>query len=277
MNPMHFLTLEWRKYSPSGTFRVIAALYFISFALILFLARQLSQNMTIDVNGAATLAPLSGIFTYPHNWELLANIGSWMNMFLLGFLGVLIITIEFSNRTLRQSVIFGMTRLELAVSKLVWALALALAATGFYLLLGFIEEILDRAGLGLPPVGSVLGFFAQALGYLLLGNLVGLLIRKTPLAELAYLAYVAFLEPVGRWIFYYTVARTPLLLYLPNTVFGALTPRPVLELEKQIRQSIVESGAATAPLSHSEVGLAALAYLLLFGALFCRRIVKSDL
>jgi hypothetical protein len=249
------------------------------------LARQISQKMAFSFNGAPNMgpntghmsvAPFSGVFTYPHNWELLANIGSWMNMFLLGFLGVLIITIEFSNRTLLQSVIFGMTRLELAVSKLIWGVALALAATGFYILLGFGEETLDGAGLGLPPVGSVIGFFAQALGYLVLGNLVGLLIRKPPLAELAYLAYVALLEPVGRGIYYYTVSQTQ-ILYLPSKVLGGLTPFPALESMKRIVQSAAQSDAATAPLAHSEVGLAALVYLFLFGVLFCWRITKSDL
>jgi ABC-2 type transport system permease protein len=207
----------------------------------------------------------------------LANIGSWMNMTLLGFLGALTITIEFSNRTLRQSIIFGMTRLEAAISKLVWSLALALAVTGFYLLLGFILEWQNGAGLALPPVGSVMRFFAQALGYLILGNLVGLLIRKTPLAELAYLAYVMILEPVGRWIFYYSVAKTHLLLYLPNQVLGALTPFPVPESVSHIVESAVQSTASTAPLSPSEVALAALVYLCLFATLFCRRIIKSDL
>ena len=232
MNPLRFLELEWRKYLPSGAFRVIAALYAGSFILILFLAHQICHHTM--VNGAARLA---GLFTYPHNWELLAYLGSWLNMFLLGFLGALTITIEFSNRTLRQSVIFGMTRLEAAVSKLVWALA----------------------------------------GYLMLGNLAGLLIRKTPLAEMAYLAYVLILETLGRWIFYYTVTKTDLLLYLPNQVLGALTPFPYAEKISQVVQSTVQSAAAKDSLSLSEAGFAALAYLCLFAALFCWRILKSDL
>ena len=272
MNPLRFLELEWRKYLPSGTFRVIAALYAGSFILILFLAHQICHHTM--VNGAARLA---GLFTYPHNWELLAYLGSWLNMFLLGFLGALTITIEFSNRTLRQSIIFGMTRLEVAVSKLVWALALALAVTGFYILLGMVQEALDGAKLELPPASGVGCFFTQALGYLMLGNLAGLLIRKTPLAEMAYLAYVLILETLGRWIFYYTVTKTDLLLYLPNQVLGALTPFPYAEKISQVVQSTVQSAAAKDSLSLSEAGFAALAYLCLFAALFCWRILKSDL
>jgi ABC-2 type transport system permease protein len=272
MNPLHLLKLEWSKYAPSGTFRVFAGLYAGLFAVVVFLARSAGQNMTFTSNGAIS-HPLNGLFVYPHNWELLACIGSWMNAFVLGSLGVFMITVEFSNRTLRQSVIFGLTRLEVAVSKLVWAGALALAATGFYLFLGFGGEVLDGAGLGLPSVESVTGFFLQALGYFLLGILAGLIIRQTALAFLAYLAYVLFLETVLRWIFYFSVAKTRLLLFLPDQVLGALTPLPIPDSVNHI----VNSSPLTQPLSVLEATVSAFLYLGLFAILFCRRIVKSDL
>jgi ABC-2 type transport system permease protein len=272
MNPLRLLNLEWRKFAPNGTFRVFVGLYAGSFALVVFLARSMGHNMTMNANGT-TSHPLEHIFEYPNNWELLACIGSWMNLFVLGTLGVFMITMEFSNRTLRQSVIFGMTRLEVAVSKLVWAAALALGATLFYILLGFGGEMMDGGGLGLPPVNCVAGFFIQALGYLFLGNLVGLLIRQTALATLGYLAYVVFLERVCKWIFYWSVAKTHLLLFLPGQVLGALTPLPVSESVRHMVNSI----PGITPLSVTEATLSALVYLGLFGALFCRRIIKSDL
>jgi ABC-2 type transport system permease protein len=272
MNPLRLLNLEWRKFSPSSTFRVFAGLYLGSFTLIVFLARSAAKNMTLTANGA-TSHPMADILNYPNNWEVLALIGSWMNFFILGSLGVFMITMEFSNRTLRQSVIFGMTRMEVAVSKLIWAAALAWAATLFYLLLAFGGEILDGRGLGLPPVSCVVCFFVQALGYLLLGNLVGLLIRQTALATLAYLAHVVFLETACKWIFYFSVAKTRLLLFLPDQVLGALTPLPVPDSVSHL----VNSSPFTKPLSATEAVLSALVYLALFGALFCRRIVKSDL
>ncbi len=272
MNPLHLLELEWKKYFPNGTFRVIAALYAGSFVMVLFLARLIGHSLTSTVNGV-TYNPAADLFVYPHNWELVAWIGSWMNVFLLGFLGVFMITLEFGNRTLRQSVIFGMTRLEVAASKLVWAVALALAATGFYVLLVLAGEVLDGGGLGLPRVGCILRYFLQALGYLFLGTLLGFLIRQTALATLAYLAYVLVLESACRWIFYFAVAKTRLLLLLPGQVLGALAPLPVPESVNHM----VNSNAATQPLSPASVVLAVVVYLGLFAAVFCRRIVKSDL
>jgi len=271
MNPLHLLKLEWSKYSPNGTFRVFAALYMGSFALIVFLARSAGKNMTFTANGT-TSHPLDGLFVYPHDWELLACIGSWTNAFVLGSLGVFMITMEFSNRTLRQNVIFGLTRLEVAASKLVWAGALALAATGFYILLAVAGEILG-GGLGLPPAECILCFYLQALGYLLLGNLVGLLIRQTALAILAYLAYVLFLETACRWFFYFTIAKTRLLLFLPDQVLGALTPFPIPDSVNHL----VNSNPLTHPLSAAEAALGAVVYMGLFALLFCRRIIKADL
>jgi ABC-type transport system involved in multi-copper enzyme maturation permease subunit len=225
--------------------------------------------MTVSLNGV-TSHPLAGMFAYPENWELLACIGSWMNLFLLGFLGVSMIGMEFSNRTLRQSVIFGMTRLQLAVSKLVWLAALALAATGVSILIGLGGEVLD--GGGGPLAGPLARFFLQALGYLLMGTVLGLIIRQTALAALAYLAYVFILETVCRWIFYFTVAKTRLLLFLPDHVLGALTPLPVSQSVSHLLSS-----AFTRPLSSAEAGAAAIAYIVMFAILFCGIIIKSDL
>jgi hypothetical protein len=272
MNLTHLLKLEWKRYWPNGTFRVIGVLYAGSFALVIFLARATGDNMTFTNNGY-TSHPLAGLFDYPQNWKLLACIGSWMNMFLLGALGAFMITMEFSNRTLRQSVIFGMTRLEAAFSKLVWCVTLAVAVTGFYIFLAFGGEVMDGKGIGLPLAGSVLCFFLQALGYLLLGTLAGVLIRQAALAVLAYLAYVFILETVFRWVFYFTVAKTRLLLFLPNQVLGALTPLPVPESVTHL----VDSNASLKSLSVAQAELAALAYLGIFALLFCRRIAKSDL
>jgi hypothetical protein len=272
MNALHLLKIEWNKFFPNGTFRAFIALYVVSFAMVVSLARSVGDNMTVTTNGAIS-HPMAQIFEYPHNWELLACIGSWMNSFILGTLGVFMITMEFSNRTLRQNVIFGLTRLEVAVSKLVWGAALALAATGFYILLGLGGEVFNGAGLGLPPVGGVIRFFMQAVGYLFLGSLVGLVIRQTALAVLTYLAYVLFLETVCRWVFYFSVAKTRVLLFLPDQVLGALTPLPVSESVNQL----INSSPSTKPLSVTEAALSALLWLGLFAALFCRRIVKSDL
>jgi len=266
MKLLRLLLIEWRKFAPNITFRVMVVLYVASFTLILSLARLVGSNFKLTANGQSC-NPTADLFTYPKNWQLLAWIGSWPNMALLGFLGVFMITLEFSNKTLRQSVIFGLTRKEVVMAKLAWVIMLALAATVFYLVLGMI----GGTGFGLPSAGGLSGFFLQAVGYLLLGTLAGLLIRQTALATLLYLAYVMFLESVARWIFYFAVAKTRLLLFLPEQVLSALTPLPVPESVGPMTRGLA------LPLSLMEASLMALLYAALFAALFSNRILKSDL
>ena len=272
MNPLNLLKLEWQKYFPNGTFRVIAVLYAGSFTMVLFLARLAGRNMTFTSNGQS-YNPTADLFVHPRNWELVAWIGSWMNASLLGFMGLFMITLEFSNRTLRQSVIFGMSRMEVALGKLIWVLALALGTTGFYVLLTMAGEILDGGVPGVPVAGCVLRFFLQALGYLLLGTLVGMWIRQTALAALTYMAYVLVLENVCRWLFYFVVAKTRLLLFLPCQTMGALTPLPVPDTVNRL----ISDNPSTVPLSAIEAVLLALVYLGVFAAVFSRCIRKSDL
>ena len=264
------LLIEWKKFSPNATFRAMLLLYAAAFALMLSLARLVGSNLKLSANGQS-YNPTADLFTYPKNWELLAWIGSWPNMALLGFLGVFMITLEFSNKTLRQSVIFGLTRKEVVTAKLAWVILLALAATMFYLLLGMAGGMTGGPGLGLPSAAGLSGFFLQAAGYLLMGTMAGLLIRQTALATLLYLAYVMFLESVARWILYFAVAKTRLLLFLPEQVLSALTPLPVPESVGSMTRGLA------LPLSSLEASLMALLYAALLALVFSNRILKSDL
>jgi hypothetical protein len=76
---------------------------------------------------------------------------------------------------------------------------------------------------------------------------------------------------VLRWIFYFSVAKTRLLLFLPDQVLGALTPMP-----NSVTQ-MIDSNPLTKSLSLTEATLGALVYFALFATLFCRKIIKSDL
>lgn len=270
MNLSRLLLIEWKKFSPNATFRAMAVLYAASFALILSLARLVGTNFKVTTNGQS-YNPTADLFTYPKNWQLLAWIGSWPNMALLGFLGVFMITLEFSNKTLRQSVIFGLTRKEVVVAKLAWVVMLALATTVFYLVMGMVGVTTGGTGLSLPSAVGLSGFFLQAVGYLLLGTLAGLLIRQTALATLLYLSYVMFLESVARWIYYFAVAKSRALLFLPEQVLSALTPMPIPESVGSMTRGL------GLPLSPLEASLMALLYAGLFAVVFSNRILKSDL
>ena len=80
-----------------------------------------------------------------------------------------------------------------------------------------------------------------------------------------------FLESVARWIYYFAVAKTRLLLFLPEQVLSALTPLPTPESVGSMTRGM------GLPLSPLEASLMALIYAGLFAVVFSNRILKSDL
>jgi hypothetical protein len=262
MNAWRLLRLEGQKFLPNTTCRVVLALYGILFALALFLVWMLG-DLQMTLNGVPS-KPLAELHRYPVNWQIVAWVGSWANVFLLGFLGVFMATLEFQCRTLRQGILFGLTRRESAAAKILAAGALSLAAMAIYLLFGLVHCLVGAKGLSLPPLASLLGFGLQAFGYLLLGLLLGIWIRQAALATLLYFAYVLFLEILARGLFY-LFTKSSLLKFLPDSVFEKLTPFPF---------SLGDLGDS---LSRPEAYGAWAAWTLLLAALIFRRLDRSDL
>lgn len=274
MNSLNLLALEWKRFSPNVTFRIILFLYAGSLGLVFFLAHLIGSNLNFTSNGQS-FNPTADLFIYPKNWELLAYIGSWVNVTLLGFLGVFMTTLEFSHKTLRQSIIFGLTRSELVLSKISAALALAFGATLIFIITGIVAGFFSQASpsFSLPPLAITLRFFLQSFGYLLLGIVIALLIRQTALATVTYLAYALFVEAVCRWVLYFTVAKTRLLLFLPDSVLESLTPLPVPQAVGQM----VSANQSLTTLTTPETFIAAFLYLSIFSTILYQRLTKSDL
>lgn len=282
MNPQHFLKLEWQKFSPNTTFRILSVLYVVFFGLAVWLAFLIGRNFEFSNNGEM-IKPAADLFMFPRSWELVAYVGGWLNMILLGFMGVFMITMELSNRTLRQNIISGLSRTELFFSKITALVAVSACGTLCFLifgaLIGFAESESFEILTAIPSPELVLRYFVECMGYLLFGTLCGLFIRQTALATLAYLAYVLFIERILYWILYFTLVKTKtfpaladVLLWMPNKVLAALLPFPVPQMAQQMagEQKIFDG------LSPAMIWVAALAYVGLFLFLFLRRLRKAD-
>jgi len=270
------LHLERQRFFPNTTFRMIVLLYVLFFALLWILAHLIGEKLTFGGTGQS-FNPAKELFLYPRNWELLAYIGSWLNSSLIGFLGVFMITLEFNHKTLRQSVIFGLSRKDLFQSKVGSAVALALAATVWYVVLGCFGARETAPGISADwasfPGLYAFNFFLQSLGYFLLGTLTGLYVRQTALATLVYFAYAFFLESLFRWFFWFAISPTKALLFLPDRVFEGLTPFPI----PQSVSNMVGSTISGNSLASAETIAAALAYIMVFTFFLHRKLCRSDL
>ncbi len=273
MNPLHLLALEWKRFAPNATIRLVVALYLVVFGLVTYAARLIGNTLA--------MTPADYLFVPPVLWEFIAYAGSWLNFSLLGLCGIFLITTDWTHRTLRQSVIFGMKRGEVASAKIVSAVSLALAATLAYLIVcivaAWLIDLPADAGRALPDFQDGLRaagpFFLQALGCVLLGLLFGAFIRQTALATLAYLAYIFVLESLLRWIVLLTVVKTRAMLFLPDSLFESLTPFPTPALADRVGRAY----QIVAPLQSNEVILGSAVWIVVAVVMIHWKIRRSDL
>lgn len=240
---MNLLRTEFRKIFPYRTFWVILAIYVLLLALLVYVSRS------VMVSGQS-VGP--SMYQFPGLWVRFTYIAYFFNL-LLGILIIVLVTDEYSFRTLRQQVIDGLSRAELVLSKFYVILALAVFSTVFLLVLGLFFGLLYSNDTG---IGAMLGqidhlsyFFVQAVGYMALAMFFAFLVRKSGLAIIAFLAWSKIVEPIIHYQLDDSIDK-----YMPMKVFGSLTPMPGQEMLDQLT-------APTELLSPAWATLPALVYI----------------
>ncbi len=220
---MNLLRIEFRKIFPYRTFWVILGIY----ALLMVLIVYASSNITINGQslGRAT-------YQFPAIWQRLTFIASYFNL-LLGILMIVLVTDEYSFRTIRQQVIDGLSRLELVLAKFYVVLAIATFSTVFLLALGLYFGLLYSATTGFEAIMGQIDFlsyyFVQSVAYMVLALFFAILIRKSGLAIIAFIAYAKIIEPLLHFSLDDKIDK-----YLPMKVLSSLTPMPGQELLDQL-------------------------------------------
>ncbi|MFT2008201.1 ABC transporter permease [Pontibacter sp. 13R65] len=241
---MHLLRLELYKVLPYRTFWAILGI----FMLLVFLIFYSVDSVTIN---NARLG--SSYYQFPRIWLNLTYISSFFNT-LLGILIIVLVADEYSFRTFRQQLIDGLSRVELVLAKFYVMLALASVATLFLLIIGFIfgvgSSIDTSVGSMMRHLDALFYYFVQAVGFMALAMLFGVILKKSGLAIISFVAYVLVLEPIIRSQIPDSIDK-----FFPTKVLSSLTPMPVQQMFDQ----------ATSPTELLSPGWALLPALLYIG------------
>jgi ABC-type transport system involved in multi-copper enzyme maturation permease subunit len=224
MSILQLIQLEWLKYRKNTTFKVTMILYLV------LLPALPAILLSFDTLPPPLPTPAS-FFNIPEIWALLAYTGNWLAYFLFGFLGVYIISVDSTNKTLRQSVINGLTRRQVILAKLFSLLTIAIMATLYYVITVFILGNFGEAPFeGTPLFGQdyiILRFFLMCLSYLVFGFLIGLLIKSIGVATMLYFLYVFFIEAIIRYLVHLNLFKeSRSMIFYPMNAVEDLTPFP---------------------------------------------------
>lgn len=221
----HLLQLEWKKLQSYRLFQALILLYII----LLPLGFLIGKNIELPEVTGGTIS----FYTFPKIWDALAYAGNWMSFFFLGFLGVLLVTNEFSFKTLRQNLITGMSRQEYFSGKIIFMLAASLFVAVYYAIvaisLGFIYTDYIQFDRVISHAYLIPRFFLMSFAYMNFAFMLGILLQRVGLALFLYFIYTMLIEMIIRYYFHLELfndesnARN----YYPLNTFEDLAPFPI--------------------------------------------------
>ncbi len=269
---LFLLKLEWLKQKNYILFKLLAAAYLVFLPATLFIGKKMSVGEGMPFN------PVKDFFQFPTNWEWLGYFGNWMVFFVLGFLAVLMVTNEYSNKTLRQNIITGLQREEFFKSKLVFIVVVAFFAAIYYMLCALVIGLLhvnDTLYLStvFKNVDYVPRYWLMGMGYMSFGLLLGLLIRRTGIALFVYLGYTMVAEPFLRWVVHLYFFKNTSMSFYPLNAMEDLAPIPVIAFADDL---LKENGFRIL-LTPVEAASATIIYTSLFLFFSYKRLKNSDL
>ncbi len=213
---LHIEQVKLLNYNP---FRITLGIYFLAFTLGLVIYPALDKQIPV--------ISLSDLFRFPDVWLFLTWVTEPYNM-LLALIIIMITTKEFNNHTFKTQLIFGLSRTELLLQKLLLVVVLALFATLLLgltsLTLGLIYSYKLTFKIAMENTWILGRYFVSSFAYMSMGLLVALLVKNTALSLLTFLAMRVFVDPV----LFLILRKYEVRWYLPMRATTQLTPVPNL-------------------------------------------------
>lgn len=196
---MKLIKIELRKLLHNRVMWMTIGGYIIAMILILIGVRYaiISANRSTSETANIQFLP-SEIFKFPLVWHNLTFIGRFIKV-LLAVIMVTIVTNEFTYDTLKQSVINGLSRFELVLSKFYVALLLSVFASLIIMVFGFVSGFLNTENISWWKITSdivyIPTYFLMLLTFLSLATFLSFLIKRPGVVLLILLFYIFALEP----------------------------------------------------------------------------------
>ncbi|MEI7491927.1 MAG: hypothetical protein WCK92_11050 [Bacteroidota bacterium] len=235
------LRIEFKKIRTYKVFWILFGLYFVFLAAGILLAEFMINHMVNNVNQRMPIPfPHIAIYYFPDVWQNVAFFASIRYVLIFpAIIMIILITNEFTFKTIRQNIINGMSKTEFLVSKLLMILLMAviigviLTAGSFFIGLfhsGFTD--VNFFSKGLPFMG---GFFISLVCYMVYAFFCGFMLRNTGMAIALFTLYSLIIEPVIYFLF-----RAPFMFkntiytYLPVNAVIRLTEYPAIPMLKKM-------------------------------------------
>ncbi|MGB8376161.1 MAG: ABC transporter permease, partial [Salegentibacter sp.] len=177
---LRLLDIEFHKLRYSRSARILVSTYFI---LITFIA--LIASIEFKFGDFEFRVADQGIFNFPFIWHFNSYIAALLKLF-LAIVIVSMMSNEYSNRTLKQNLIDGLSKKEFILSKFYTILAFSLISTLFLfivsLILGYSFSDFTEISIVFSDLEYLLGYFVKLTGFFAFCMFLGILVKRSAFA-----------------------------------------------------------------------------------------------
>ncbi|WP_178983874.1 ABC transporter permease [Winogradskyella helgolandensis] len=188
---LRLLQIEFEKLRYSKASIVLISTYFILLALIALFAM-----IKFDIGPIKFHFAELGMFNFPYIWHFNTFVAGLLKFFLLLVI-VSMVSNEYSNKTLKQNLIDGLSKKEFILSKFYMVIAFSLVSTLFVfvvsLILGYIYSSYTEPSIVFSDLEYLLAFFIKLVGFFSFGLFLGVLVKRSAFA-VATMVVLFFIE-----------------------------------------------------------------------------------
>lgn len=201
---LRLLNIEYHKLRYSKSSKVLITTYFI---LITFIA--LIASIEFKFGGINFRVADQGIFNFPYIWHFNSYIAALLKLF-LAIVIVSMVSNEYSNRTIKQNLIDGLSKKEFILSKFLTVVSFSFLSTLFLfvvsLILGLIFSDYTEISIIFSDMEYLLAYFVKLTGFFAFCMFLGMLIKRSAFA-LGFLFVWWILESIARGLMKYQIFR----------------------------------------------------------------------
>ncbi|MDT0651372.1 ABC transporter permease [Autumnicola edwardsiae] len=177
---LRLLNIEFHKLKYSRSAKILTLTYFI---LITFIA--LFASIEFNFGNIQFRVADQGIFNFPYIWHFNSYIAAMLKLF-LAIVIVSMMSNEYSNRTLKQNLIDGLSKKEFVLSKFLTVLVFSLVSTLFLfivsLILGLSFSDFTEFSIVFSDLEYLLGYFVKLTAFFAFCMFLGILVKRSAFA-----------------------------------------------------------------------------------------------
>ncbi|PZD78252.1 ABC transporter permease [Mesonia sp. K7] len=177
---LRLLDIEFQKFRFSRSSKIITIVYFA-----LFIAIALIASINFNFLGLDFRMADQGIFNFPFIWHFNTYIAALVKFF-LAIVIVSMMSNEYSNKTLKQNLIDGLSKKEFILSKFYTVIGFSLASTLFIfmvsMVLGLTFSDYNEFGIIFSDLEYLLAYFVKLLGFFTFCMFLGVLVKRSAFA-----------------------------------------------------------------------------------------------